>query len=106
VLAGYALAGLVIMLCFFGVSRAVEVRAVPSKRSFFGLHKSRAVVLKLSALFSLDAFAGGLVVQSLVAYWLSMASGTPASSAVFSLAPTCWPVYRHCLRSVSPRASG
>ena len=75
VLAGYALAGLVIMLCFFGVSRAVEVAAVPSKRSFFGLHESRAVVLKLSALFSVDAFAGGLVVQCLVAYWFSIRFG-------------------------------
>jgi len=75
VLAGYALAGLVIMLCFFGVSRAVEVPAAPSRRSFFGLHKSRAVVLKLSALFSVDAFAGGLVVQSLVAYWFSIRFG-------------------------------
>jgi MFS family permease len=75
VLAGYALAGLVLMLCFLGVSRAVEVPAAPAKRTLFGLHKSRAVVLRLSALFSLDAFAGGLVVQSLVAYWFSIRFG-------------------------------
>ena len=75
VLAGYALAGLVIMLCFFGVSRAVEVTAPPATRSLFGLHKSRAVVFKLSALFGLDAFAGGLVVQSLVAYWFNIRFG-------------------------------
>ncbi len=35
----------------------------------FGLHRSRKVVFKLSSLFALDAFAGGLVVQSMVAYW-------------------------------------
>jgi len=75
VLAGYALVGLVIMLCFFGVSRAVEVPALPARHSLFGLHKSRAVVLRLSALFSVDAFAGGLVVQSLVAYWFSIRFG-------------------------------
>jgi MFS family permease len=34
------------------------------------LGPSRAVVLKLAALFSLDAFAGGFVVQSLLALWL------------------------------------
>ena len=34
------------------------------------LGPSRAVVYKLSALFSLDAFAGGFVVQSLLALWL------------------------------------
>jgi MFS family permease len=34
------------------------------------LGPSRAIVFKLSALFSLDAFAGGFAVQSLVALWL------------------------------------
>ena len=41
----------------------------PNFRSRFGLHKSRRVVLQLSALFALDAFGGGFVMQSLVAYW-------------------------------------
>jgi predicted MFS family arabinose efflux permease len=40
-----------------------------------GLHRSRGVVLKLSALFGLDAFAGGFVVQSLVAYWFHVRFG-------------------------------
>ena len=35
------------------------------------LHQSRGVVLKLAALFSLDAFGGGFVVQSLLVVWLS-----------------------------------
>ncbi len=34
------------------------------------LKESRSVVYKLAALFSLDAFAGGFVVQSLLALWL------------------------------------
>src|SRR5215213_1587100 len=34
------------------------------------LRRSRRVVLTLAALFSLDAFAGGFVVQSLLALWL------------------------------------
>lgn len=34
------------------------------------LEASRAVVVKLAALFSVDAFAGGLVVNSLLALWL------------------------------------
>nr|WP_026186908.1 MFS transporter [Ensifer sp. BR816] len=34
------------------------------------LGPSRGIVLKLAALFSLDAFAGGFVVQSLLALWL------------------------------------
>ena len=34
-----------------------------------GLHRSRGVVLRLSALFALDAFGGGFILQSIVAYW-------------------------------------
>jgi len=34
------------------------------------LVQSRSIVLKLSALFTLDSFAGGFVVQSLLALWL------------------------------------
>ncbi len=34
------------------------------------LKESRGIVLKLAALFSLDAFGGGFVVQSLLALWL------------------------------------
>jgi MFS family permease len=40
-----------------------------------GLHKSRKVVLKLSALFALDAFAGGLIVQSMFALWFHLRFG-------------------------------
>jgi MFS family permease len=39
-------------------------------RSVAPLGPSRSVVYKLTALFSLDAFAGGFVVQSLLALWL------------------------------------
>jgi sugar phosphate permease len=35
----------------------------------WGLHRSRNIVLKLSALFAMDAFAGGLIMQSIIAYW-------------------------------------
>jgi len=34
------------------------------------LGPSRGIVVKLAALFSVDAFAGGLVVNSLLALWL------------------------------------
>src|SRR6266540_4182042 len=35
----------------------------------------RGAVLKLAALFMLDAFAGGMVVQSLIAYWFALRFG-------------------------------
>lgn len=65
---GYALIGLVLALLFSQLSPQVEtLRRSGSTKT--GLHRSRNVVLKLSALFALDAFAGGFIVQSLIAYW-------------------------------------
>ena len=74
VVVGYAGMGAVLAVLFTRLSPAVE--APPSEhpstmKSRFGLHRSRKVVLKLSALFSLDAFAGGFVIMSFVAYWFN-----------------------------------
>ncbi|MDL2398908.1 MFS transporter [Rhizobium mayense] len=44
--------------------------ASPELQKSTPLGPSRAIVIKLAALFSLDAFAGGFVVQSLLALWL------------------------------------
>ena len=51
------------------------------------LRRSRAVVLRLAALFSVDAFAGGLIVQSLLSLWLAQRFGlTPAGlGALFAV---------------------
>ena len=49
------------------------IRPQPSEeggRSRTALGASRSIVYKLAALFSIDAFAGGFVVQSLLALWL------------------------------------
>ena len=70
ILIGYMLGGLVLFLLFLNLSSAIEVAIKPdAARLVLGLHKSRNIVIKLSSLFSLDAFAGGLIVQSLIAYW-------------------------------------
>jgi MFS family permease len=45
------------------------------------LGRSRNIVLTLAALFSLDAFAGGLVVQSLLALWLFQRFGLSLAAA-------------------------
>jgi MFS family permease len=72
VLAGYALGGLVLTLLFLLLTPAVEPvlinETTPAPR-VLGLHRSRNVVIRLSALFALDAFAGALLVQSLLAFW-------------------------------------
>lgn len=78
VLIGYAVSGTVLVGMFMCLSAAVEVRTgigpLPVKR-MFGLHRSRRIVIKLSTLFALDAFGGGLVVQSIMAYWFYVKFG-------------------------------
>jgi MFS family permease len=71
VICGYAGIGVLLMALFLFLSPAVEADAAasPGTQRVLGLHKSRNVVMKLSGLFALDAFAGGFVIQSMVAYW-------------------------------------
>ncbi|HEU0081903.1 MAG TPA: MFS transporter [Bradyrhizobium sp.] len=59
-----------------GVAAALLYRRLPRNHAHAqgpaktALGPSRGIVYKLAALFSLDAFAGGFVVQSLLALWL------------------------------------
>jgi MFS family permease len=64
-----------------GAAEITDPDRVPAKP----LGRSRHIVLTLAALFSLDAFAGGLVVQSLLALWLFQRFGLSlaAASAIF-----------------------
>jgi len=81
ILAGYAAGGIVLAFLFLSLSKDIEVSARPDVETAprsLGLHRSRPVVIKLSALFSLDAFAGGLIVQSMIAYWFHVRFGISA----------------------------
>ena len=84
---GYALIGILMALLFTRLSQAIEVPMAPdiSVATRLGLHRSRGIVLRLAALFSLDAFAGGFVMQSLIAYWFHLRFGAdPATlGAIF-----------------------
>lgn len=71
----YAVIGLLLILLFSLISGSIEVPPSAPIPGRFGLQKSRNVVLKLAALFSLDAFAGGFVIQSMVAYWFHIRYG-------------------------------
>src|SRR5437867_5867688 len=75
----YAVLGLLLALLFRRLSSAAEVRRADGGRtnakSLLGIGPSRAVVLKLSGLFALDAFGGGFVVQSFAAYWFYLRFG-------------------------------
>jgi MFS family permease len=77
VLVLYGVMGLLLAALFAQLSpkiEAVQSDGAPTSTRL-GLHRSLKVVLKLSTLFGLDAFAGGFVVQSLAAYWFHVRFG-------------------------------
>jgi len=71
-----ALRAMFVLYAFVGAAIFVLYRRLPGADDAAApvppapLGPSRGVVLRLAALFSLDAFAGGLLVQSLLALWL------------------------------------
>ena len=78
VLAGYTLGGLALVPIVRTVSPAIEVPPVDTSIARrLGLHRSRGIVGRLAALFALDAFGGGLIVQSLLAFWFHERFGLP-----------------------------
>jgi MFS family permease len=80
IVCAHGAAALVMMALYAAVSKQTETAsAKTSVPTFLGLHKSRGIVFKLSALFSVDAFAGGFVMQSLIAYWFHLRWGADES---------------------------
>jgi MFS family permease len=77
IVVGYALLGLALGALFSRLSPRVEVPSdqVQPANTRFGLHRSRNVVLRLSLLFAVDAFAGGFIVQSILSYWFYVRFG-------------------------------
>ncbi len=81
VVAVYGALGLALAWCFTRLTDRVEsavakaTRPQPIGAQRWGLHESRPLVLRLSGLFALDAFGGGLVIQSVLAYWLHLRFG-------------------------------
>jgi MFS family permease len=85
----YGAIGAILVIMFACLSASAEAPALPKasvapalKRQrgqrlwdTLGLPKSGPIVFKLSALFSLDAFAGGFILQSIVAYWFHIRYG-------------------------------
>jgi hypothetical protein len=57
-------------------STAGSPRAAPAHEVAAPLARSRAVVLRLTALFALDSFGGGFAVKAMLALWLFQRFGT------------------------------
>jgi MFS family permease len=72
----YGIAGAALIVLFLQLSPAIEPPpGIAGAVHRFGLHRSRGVVVRLSALFALDSFGGGFVLQSLIAYWFHLRFG-------------------------------
>ncbi len=67
---GYSLVAILAASIYLGLPTAHRGPGTSTRSKAAPLARSRATVLKLAALFSLDSFGGGFVVQSLLALWL------------------------------------
>lgn len=87
VMIGYAMLGALLLILFTQLSPVVEAphrqstgqhtdkRAARHPGALLGLPKSHNLVLRLSALFALDAFGGAFILQSMLAYWFQRKFG-------------------------------
>jgi MFS family permease len=82
-----ALRAMFVLYAVLGVAGGLMYRLVPKsataadQRAHFALGPSKRIVYRLAALFSVDAFAGGFAVQSLMALWLFQKFGMSLAAA-------------------------
>lgn len=77
----YPLVALIALPVASTLSRAVE-SSHPVQRGSRALQRSRRDIFRLSALFAVDSFAGGFIVQSYIVFWFTRKFG--ASTALLS----------------------
>jgi MFS family permease len=83
VFVAYAVAGVVIFFLYRRLGPRPPVELAAGARH--GLHKSRAIVVRLAGLFAVDSFGGGFVGQAIIVLWLSLRHdmSTATAGAVF-----------------------
>jgi len=86
----YAVLALVVTGIYLALSKKIEIQPkdgqrVPQKSIS---PKTRGIITKMSSLFAVDSFAGGFVIQSIVAFWFYSKFGADLSvlSYIFSVA--------------------
>ena len=86
----YAVLALVVTGIYLALSKKIEIQVqdgqrVPQKSIS---PKTRGIITKMSSLFAVDSFAGGFVIQSIVAFWFYSKFGADLSvlSYIFSVA--------------------
>src|SRR2546430_2428437 len=71
----YSAMGALLAFMFAWLSPAAEAPVTKAPPNRLGLHRSRRIVFRLAAQFTLDAFPGGLILESIVAYWSHLRYG-------------------------------
>ncbi|MGY5149954.1 MAG: MFS transporter [Candidatus Nitrosopumilus sp. bin_68KS] len=87
--AAYIIAGLIVAILYLLLSKNIEVKnkiKIPSSPLKQLSPKSRTIVGKLSVLFSLDSFAGGFVIQSIISFWFFTRFGVDLTTLSFVFA--------------------
>ena len=75
-LLAYPIAAAFALIAASRLSATVEIGRASRDDVLPPLHRSKGIVAKLSALFALDSFGGGFVIQSFIAYWFALKFGT------------------------------
>ena len=94
----YSIIAVIAFSVYRRLSPAVEVERQAVRTA--PLAKSRSIVYRLSALFSIDAFGGGFAIQSLLALWLFRRFNVSVAGGghVFLLRRTCSDRFRNSFR--------
>ena len=71
---GYMVSGLIGAVLYASLSAAVEPKPTPARGSVLSA-RGRPIVIKLSALFAVDAFGGGFIGQSILSYYFYLRFG-------------------------------
>jgi MFS family permease len=79
---GFVIYGVVGLVLFGRYRRlATDEPVAEGQRPRTGLRKSRGIVLKLAAVFSIDSFGGGFVIQTMLILWLFEQHGMSEAQA-------------------------
>jgi len=86
----YSILGIIVMIIYFMLSKKIELTSDQIAKPLTQVLSpgTKKIVGKLSGLFSLDSFAGGFVIQSIVAFWFFTKFGLDLTtlSYIFSIA--------------------
>ncbi|MGC1709687.1 MAG: MFS transporter [Nitrosotalea sp.] len=86
----YAACALGALAIYLALSPKIEIKSENKGTNSFRniTPQSRSVIKKMSSLFAVDSFAGGFVIQSIVAFWFYTKFGTDLStlSYIFTIA--------------------